>query len=178
MKESNPSRRNLLVSGLNSALAAFAASAAMTDVKGAPAEVSCGGLTREQFEEYITLFNNNDPDFIKFYHDDVVLELGGTEIRTPQGIADFYSNVKSHIRESLEITQFISDTNGIAVELPSEFGCFRDWEDSFWGRPIRKGEVLRIISFVLYRVEDGKFRHIRSARYKLVNDWRQEGFSL
>jgi len=135
-------------------------------------------MTREQFEEYITLFNNNDPSFIKFYHDDVVLELGTNVIRTPQAIAAFYANVKTYIKESLQITQYISDANGIAVELPSEFGCFRDWDDSFWGRPIRQGEVLRIISFVLYRVADGRFKHIKSARYRLINDWRQEGFTV
>ena len=136
---------------------------------------STGGMTREQFEKYITLFNNNDPAFISFYHDDVTLELGTTIIRKPQGIADFYNNVKKYISESLQITQFISDLNGIAVELPSEFVCIRDWPDSFWGRPIRKGEVLRIISFVLYRLEGGKFKHIKSARYRMINDWRQEG---
>lgn len=135
-------------------------------------------MIREQFEEYITLFNNDDPGFARFYHDDVILELGNALIRTPQGITDFYSNVKQYIRESLQIGQFIADAGGIAVELPSEFGCYRDWPDSFWGRPVKKGEVLRIISFVLYRVADGKFTHIRSARYRLINDWRQEGFSL
>lgn len=135
-------------------------------------------MTREQFEQYIALFNNNDPGFIKYYHDGVVLELGAAVIRTPQGISDFYNNVKRYIRESLQIGQFIADAGGIAVELPTEFGCYRDWPDSFWGRPVSKGEVLRIVSFVLYRVEDGKFKHIRSARYRLVNDWRQEGFSL
>ena len=140
-----------------------------------PAGPATAGMSRERFQEYITLFNNNDPRFIEFYHDDVTLELGATAIRTPQGIADFYSNVKQYIRESLQVTQYISDANGIAVELPTEFACIRDWPDSFWGRPIRKGEVLRIISFVLYRVEEGKFRHIKSARYRLINDWQQEG---
>ena len=135
-------------------------------------------MNRAQFEQYITLFNQNDPGFIRFYHDDVILELGDAVIRTPQGIADFYNNVKRYIRESLQIGQFIADAGGIAVEVPSEFGCYRDWPDSFWGRPIKKGEVLRIVSFVLYRLEDGKFKHIRSARYRVVNDWRQEGFSL
>ena len=135
-------------------------------------------MNRAQFEQYITLFNQNDPGFIRFYHDDVILELGDAVIRTPQGIADFYNNVKRYIRESLQIGQFIADAGGIAVEVPSEFGCYRDWPDSFWGRPIKKGEVLRIVSFVLYRLEDGKFKHIRSARYRVVNDWRQEGFKL
>ena len=142
---------------------------------GAPADTSsCAAVTREHFERYITLFNNNDPRFTEFYHEDVILELGATAIKTRQGIADFYKEVKTYIRESLEVTQFIADANGIAVELPSEFTCIRDWDDSFWGRPIKKGEVLRIISFVLYQVRDGKFAHIKSARYKVVNDWQIE----
>ena len=149
----------------------------MTNPSSIPESVRAG-MSRERFQEYINLFNNNDPRFIEFYHDDVTLELGASTISTPQGIADFYANVKKYIKESLQVTQYIADANGIAVELPSEFACFRDWPDSFWGRPIRKGEVLRIISFVLYRVEEGKFRHIKSARYRLINDWQQEGLTL
>ena len=132
-------------------------------------------MTREQFERYIDLFNNNDPRFTEYYHDDVVLELGANTIKTSQGIADFYQQVKIHIRESIKITQFIADADGVAVELPTQFTCIRDWEDSFWGRPIKKGEVLRIISFVHYQLRDGKFAHIKSARYKIVNDWQNEG---
>ena len=92
-------------------------------------------MTREQFNEYITLFNNNDPDFVSYYHDDVALELGTTVIRTPQGIADFYSNVKKYIKESLQVTQYIADTTGIAVELPSEFSCFRTGLTAFGDVP-------------------------------------------
>lgn len=168
MKLIKTSRRKLLISGT------IAVSAVMTNTTGAATDGSCGGITRQQFDQYITLFNNNDPEFIKFYHDDVVLELGATSIRTAQGIGDFYKNVKKYIKESLQISQFISDANGIAVELPSEFSCIKDWDDSFWGRPIKQGEVLRIISFVHYRVVNGKFAHIKSARYKMVNDWQQE----
>jgi hypothetical protein len=133
------------------------------------------GYTRYEFMEYITLFNNNDPGFTKFYHDDVVLELGNTQIRTPQGILDFYKEVKAHIHERVEVTHYISDATGIAAELPSEFKVYRDWPKGYFPRPLKAGEVLRIVSFVMYWVEDGKFRHIKSARQKLVNDWQMEG---
>jgi hypothetical protein len=135
---------------------------------------ACGGLTREEFMKYITLFNNNDPGFIKYYHDDVVLELSGTEIKTPQGIRDFYKNVKAHIHEKVEVAHFVSDATGIAAMLPSEFKVYKDWKDSFFRRDLKAGEVLRVISFVLYWVENGKFRQIKSSRYKMVNDWRME----
>lgn len=135
---------------------------------------TCGGMSFADFNVYISRFNANDPGFIEFYHPEVVLELGETQIRGAQGIGDFYANVKRYIRERLEITHFISDEGGIAVEIPTTFECIADWEDSFWGRPLKKGEVMRIVSFVLYRVEEGRFKHIKSARYKMINDWQAE----
>jgi hypothetical protein len=165
------SRRNLLTAGFAGLLSSVAGT---LTPRPAAAASACGGLTREQFNEYIGLFNANDPRFINYYHDDVVLELSGTEIKTPQGIRNFYAEVKAHIHEKVTVAHFISDATGIAVELPSEFKVYKDWENGFFKRPLKAGEVLRIVSFVLYRVEAGKFRHIRSSRYKLVNDWRLE----
>ena len=165
------SRRNLLTGGFAGLLSGLAG--ALTPKRVAAAN-ACGGLSRDQFSEYITLFNANDPRFIDYYHDDVVLELSGTEIKTPQGIRDFYAEVKAHIHEKVAVAQFVSDATGIAAELPSEFRVYKDWDNSFFKRSLKAGEVLRVVSFVMYRVEAGKFRHIRSSRYKLVNDWRLE----
>jgi hypothetical protein len=138
------------------------------------AERANRGFTRDEFMEYVGLFNANDPGFVQFYHDDVVLELGTQQIRTPQGIRDFYQEVKAHIHERVEVTHFVSDPTGIAAELPSEFKVYRDWENGFFRRPLKAGEVLRIVSFALYWVDGGKFRRIKSARQKLVNDWQME----
>jgi len=174
MRDHRISRRDVLALGRSGMISGCMmsgiakASPAQTPVSG------CGGVTREQFETYLTLFNNNDPAFIKYYHDDVVLELSGTEIKTPQGIRDFYSEVKGHIREKVELSHFVSDATGIAAELPTEFKVYKDWERNFFQRPLKAGEVLRTISFVLYWVENGKFKHIKSARYKTINDWRME----
>jgi hypothetical protein len=53
---------------------------------------------------------------------------------------------------------------------------FKDWpEPNYFRRPLKKGEVFRVVSFGLYWIDAGKFRHIKAARYKLVNDWRMEG---
>jgi hypothetical protein len=166
MTESNHSRRRFLAAGATG----------LVSLAGMPAQAAnaCGGVTREQFMEYMTLFNNNDPSFIKFYHNDVVLELNGTEIKTPQGIRDFYQDVKAHIKEKVEVSHFVADATGIAAELPTEFRVYKDWEKSFFQRPLKAGEVMRTISFVLYWVQDGKFKHIKSARYKQIHDWRME----
>jgi hypothetical protein len=165
------SRRRIVAGGAAGVTATLAGAGSVNTAQAANA---CGGLTREEFMKYITLFNANDPGFIKYYHDDVVLELSGTEIKTPQGIRDFYANVKAHIHEKVEVAHFVSDATGIAAMLPSEFKVYKDWKDSFFRRDLKAGEVLRVISFVLYWVEDGKFRQIKSSRYKMVNDWRME----
>jgi hypothetical protein len=158
-------KREFLKAGAGVALAGVAAPALAAQ---------SNRLSREDFMVYIDRFNANDPTFIEFYHPDVVLELGASEIRGNTGIGDFYANVKLYIKEALEVTQFISDEGGIAVELPTRFECIADWQDSFWGVPLKKGQVLRIVSFVHYVVEDRKFKYIKSARYKMIHDWQME----
>jgi hypothetical protein len=163
-------RRSVLTKGAGLIASGLAAGA----TGRSHAAATCEGLSREKFMEYMTLFNNNDPGFIKFYHDDVILELNTTQIKTPQGIRDFYKEVKAHIHEKVEVSHFVSDATGIAAELPTEFKVYRDWENGFFQRPLKAGEVMRTISFVLYWVQDGKFRHIKSARYRQIHDWRME----
>ena len=132
------------------------------------------GMTRDAYNEYLELFNANDPTFIKFYHPDVVLELGTSQIVGAEGIRDFYANVKQYIRERVDVTTFITDGNQLAVEIPTTFEVIKDWEDSFWGVPLEQGQVMRIISWGIYDIEDGKFKRIRTARYRMINDWQME----
>lgn len=167
MATPHTSRRDFLTTGATGLVTGIAAAAGIATAP-AQAATACGGMTRERYDEYLTLFNNGDPGFIKFYHDDVVLHLGTQEIRTPKGIRDFYAEVRAHIHEKVEATHFVSDATGIAVLLPSEFKVYKDWENGFFQRPLKKGEVLRIVSIGLYWVKDGKFKEIRSARQKLT----------
>jgi hypothetical protein len=140
----------------------------------AGATSACGGLSRDEFLEYVALFNANDPRFLRYYHDDVVFELGSTVIKGAVGIRDFYMPVKAHIHEKVEVAQFISDATGIAAELPTEFRVYKDWESGYFQRPLKAGEVMRTVSFGFYEVKDRKFRHIRAVRYKQIHDWRME----
>jgi hypothetical protein len=72
------------------------------------------------------------------------------------------------------VLQFISTPTGIAAELPTEFRCYKDWENGYFQRPLKAGEVMRTVSFGLYEVQDRKFKHIRAARFKQIHDWRME----
>lgn len=171
-----PGRRRLLSTGALGAAAGLAGlvlpacSARPADPAAAPA-----GMSRERYMQYVEWFNANDPRFIEYYHPDVVLELGASTIQGDTAIRDFYTEVKAYIHEKVEVTHFIADATGIAAELPTEFRVYKDWpEPNYFRRPLKAGEVFRVVSFGLYWVEDGLFRHIKAARYKLVNDWQME----
>lgn len=159
-------KREFLKAGTGLALASVA-------TQGSAAAAS-GALTREEYQRYVDLFNANDPRFIEYYHPDVVLELPGSEIHGDTGIRDFYANVKKYIKEQVDVTVFVADEHTVAVEIPTRFECIEDWADSFWGVPLKKGQVMRIISFGFYQVEDRKFKRVKSARYKMINDWQFE----
>lgn len=171
MTSTGLSRRQILNGSVALATGVVAAAAGPSI---AVAATPCGGFTREEFLEYVTLFNANDPGFLRFYHDDVVFELGTTVIKGATAIRDFYTPVKAHIHEKVEVAQFISDATGIAAELPTEFRVYKDWENGYFQRPLKAGQVMRTISFGLYEVKDRKFKHIRAARYKQIHDWRME----
>jgi hypothetical protein len=167
-------RRRLLAGGAAASLAGLATLPARA-AQGAAAP-RAGGMPRDRYLQYVAWFNANDPRFLDFYHPDVELELGNATLRGAAAIRDFYAEVKAHIHEKVEVTHYIADATGIAAELPTEFKVYKDWPTpNYFNRPLKAGEVFRVISFGLYWVEDGRFRHIKAARYKLVNDWKMEG---
>jgi SnoaL-like domain len=173
------SRRQFISTGTAGAVSAAALSVgalAGSGTASAAQPTGCGGMNRDRYLAYVNWFNNGDPRYLEYYHPDVVLELGNATIKGADGIRDFYKEVHAHIHEKVEVTHYVADATGIAAELPSEFKVYRDWpEPNYFRRPLKAGEVFRIISLGLYQVENGKFRHIKAARYKLVNDWRMEG---
>ena len=174
-------RRQILSAGAMGTTAGLgallSAGCAPRDAAAPPAAAAaCAGMSKETYLQYVQWFNDNDPRFIQFYHPDVVLELGNQTITGAQAILDFYKEVKAHIKETVTVTHFVSDATGVASEIPTEFKVYKDWpEPNYFRRPLKAGEVFRVISFGLYWMEDGKFRQIKAARYKLVNDWQMEG---
>ena len=70
----------------------------------------------QDYEDYIACFNRNDFEgFGKYYHDDVLFELGQKKtIVGRENILDFYRDVKSKIRETLTILSAVGDDNALA----------------------------------------------------------------
>ena len=82
-----------------------------------------------------------------------------------QEVVDFYTEVKKRLRETLTLREVIVGEQAIAVEIETELYALEDWPDLPTG-PIEKGQTLRSQNFIWYEVRDGKFVHIRSARYR------------
>jgi hypothetical protein len=175
MSSRSTTRRQMLAGASLAAAAGIAAPAMAAQPAPAPAAPRSGGMPLARYLQYVEWFNANDPRFLQFYHPKVVLELGNATLQGAAAIRDFYAEVKSHIHEKVEVNHYIADATGIAAELPTEFRVYKDWpEPNYFRRPLKAGEVFRVVSFGLYWLEDGLFRQIKAARYKLVNDWKME----
>ncbi|MBN8819573.1 MAG: nuclear transport factor 2 family protein [Sphingomonas sp.] len=124
-------------------------------------------MTREDFERYIDAFNRNDFDgFSSFYADDVDFQLGDRKhIVGRTAIADFYRGIKAHFAETLTILDLVLAEDGACLHVHTRFETIADWPDfDMW--PTKKGDVREIESIILYRIANGKFTHIKSARFK------------
>jgi hypothetical protein len=121
------------------------------------------------YEDYIACFNANDFDgFGKYYHDDVVFNLGDKkQIIGREKILDFYRDVKSKVRETLDVVSAVGNEVLLAVHVRTEFFGLEDWPDFIAG-PLMKGEAINIESLGYYYLKDGKIAQILGARYKTL----------
>lgn len=122
-------------------------------------------MTKDDFGRYLGYFNNKMYEkLIPFYADDVVIELPAFSLVGPRAIIDFYTNFHTCVREFVEAKYLVMDESGIAVEMDSQFECFRDFHHEKLS--FRAGEMRHLLNFVHYDLLDGKFKNVRVARYK------------
>lgn len=123
-------------------------------------------MDEEAFRSYVRAFNENEFDeFSSYYADDVVFELGDRlRLEGRDAIVEFYRNVGKQVEETLEVSYVIADGDRIAAELVTEFRAIEDVPDFIAGS-LASDETLKIISFVHYELQNGRFSHIKSARY-------------
>ena len=125
-----------------------------------------GPSHRQAFLEYSRAFSNADfASFSAYYADDVVCDLGGAGVTLngKQAIVDFYGDMFTRIRESLELHRLIADAEGLCADITSTFTAVEDATD-FAPMPLRKGQVLKVPVFVVYSLRDGKICRIKVAR--------------
>lgn len=128
-------------------------------------------LTERDLRDYLAAFNNNDFErFSQYYADNLVFEGRGRHFRNRDEMVGFYRKLKSRVRETVTLREVVVGRNEMAVELETELYALEDWLDMPTG-PMRKGDRSRTQNFVWYEIENGKFSHIRSARYRKLEDW-------
>ena len=125
-------------------------------------------MTKDDFRAYIAAFNAKDfPGFSRFYADDVQLQLGQKRtLNSRQEIVDFYADVATRCDERLVIKSIILDDEGLAAELDTEFKALID-DPHFIAGPLQVGQSIFLTSFVHYRIDNGQFAAIKSARAKV-----------
>lgn len=124
-------------------------------------------MTEDDFRSYIAAFNADDFEgFGRFYADDVIFELGAAKrIDGRENILAFYREVKAHITEVVTPLDVIVTPSRIAMHCRTTFETFRDWPDfEIW--PTRAGDKREVETIALYEIADGRFTHIRGARFK------------
>lgn len=124
-------------------------------------------LTEDDFRAYVAAFNANDFDgFGRYYADDVVFELGSMKrIEGRANILSFYRQVKAHIHEVVTPLDVIVAPTRIAMYCRTTFETFADWPDfEIW--PTRAGDRRVVETIAMYEVANGRFTHIRGARFK------------
>jgi hypothetical protein len=127
---------------------------------------NAGGLTEQDFRDYIAAFNRSDFEgFGKFYADDVVFEGRGRHFKNREEVLNFYREVKKRMRETITVHEVIVGPEGLAAEIETELYAFVDWPELVTG-PIKKGETILTRNFAWYEIKDRKFKHIRTARYQ------------
>lgn len=126
-------------------------------------------MTRDDYADYVACFNANDFEgFGRYYHDQVIFNLGDKkQIVGRESILDFYRDVKSKVRETLEILSVAADSDALAVHVRTEFFGLADWPDFIAG-PLMKGETLNIESVGYYYLREGKIARILGARFRTM----------
>lgn len=120
--------------------------------------------THADLETYLGHFNaRRYEQQIAYYAPDVVYRVGSLTLISPRQIADFYADFHQHVKERVEIVQIAIDGDTVAVALHAVFEPFRDYVRN--GLLYKVGAPTDIVSFVFYRLKEGRIHRIRMTRY-------------
>jgi hypothetical protein len=133
-------------------------------------------MNREQYMEYINHFNNKrydammgyfTPDLtVEFFTDWANPEMPARTMHGREGFIDAYRKLHEHVREVLELGDFLASGNRLFAELYVEFHCFKDIPEVLV-RPMRKGEVMIMSNWALYDLKNDKMNRIRIAHFRM-----------
>lgn len=120
--------------------------------------------SRADLEAYLDHFNRKAYERqIAYYAPDVLYKVGTLTLSSPRQIADFYADFHQYSREHVQIAEFVLQGDVCAVAMPSRFEPFRDYKKH--GLTFEAGKPVEFVSFIFYKLKDGKIWRIRVGRY-------------
>ena len=120
--------------------------------------------SQADLQKYLDHFNNKEYDKqVAYYAPDVVYKVGSLTLSNPKAIADFYRDFHMYVKEHVRLADYAQNGDTVAVSMPSQFEAFKDYDKN--GLTYKAGESRYIVSFIFYKLENGKIKQIRVARY-------------
>ncbi|MGH8227218.1 MAG: nuclear transport factor 2 family protein [Steroidobacteraceae bacterium] len=136
-----------------------------SDTTGATAQQGDARVrSRQDLERYLDHFNQKRyEEQIAYYAPDVRYKVGTLTLTSPRQIAGFYADFHQYCREHVRIAAFALEADTCAVAMPSRFEPFRTYERH--GLTFEAGKPVEFVSFIFYKLKDGKIWRIRVGRY-------------
>jgi hypothetical protein len=137
-------------------------------------------VNREAFLKYIDHFNNKRyneavsyfaPDVTIEYFDNAIFKGGyslppAKTLHGPQEFIKNYKELHEYVDEKLEVGVLMINDKHVFVELWTEFYCFKDPPPGHYLQ-YRKGDLVVMTNWVLYDLENDKFKIIRIAHFRM-----------
>jgi hypothetical protein len=120
--------------------------------------------TREDLEQYIGHFNaKRYEQQVAYYDPEVLYKVGSLTLTNPQQIADFYADFHGSVKERVQLLELAIDGNTVAAVLHAVFEPFKSYLHN--GLTFKAGVTTEIVSFVFYKLREGRIHRIRMTRY-------------
>ena len=122
-------------------------------------------MTREEYENYLRLFNARDYDgVLDHFTDDAEVEFAGFAFKGREVVKQFYAFFHAYVDERIELHRFLSDEHTVALEATVRLEAKADLTEEMLRErglaglfTLRKGQVLEVPQFIHYHLQDGKF---------------------
>lgn len=120
--------------------------------------------SRADLQKYLTHFNNKEYEQqIAYYAPDVLYKVGSLTLTSPRQIAEFYADFHRYVKEHVDLIDIAIDGDTAAVALHATFEPFEDYVRN--GLTFKVGTTTDIVSFVFYKLQNGRIHRIRMTRY-------------
>lgn len=135
-------------------------------------------MTEDEFNRYVSVFNNRDYDALhEYFTEDVELLVNRISLKGRAGFNRFYNHFHQVIREEIKIVKFMTGQNCFCADLLFRFTGLKPYTSEWlreksgygWRAELAVGETFYMQNFIIYDLnDDGKIYRIRPALYEPI----------